>query len=88
MSTKRYAMAVDTKKCVGCNACVIACKSENQVPLHYFRDWVEEELTGEYPHLFMEVPVSTLQPVLEAGLRERLPHGRKPGLRGRDRPRR
>ncbi len=55
MSTKRYAMAVDTKKCVGCNACVIACKSENQVPLHYFRDWVEEELTGEYPHLFMEI---------------------------------
>jgi Fe-S-cluster-containing dehydrogenase component len=55
MGKTRYAMAVDTKKCVGCNACVIACKSENAVPLGRFRDWVEEELAGQYPHLFMEI---------------------------------
>jgi Fe-S-cluster-containing dehydrogenase component len=55
MSRKRYAMAMDTKKCVGCNACVITCKSENKVPLEHFRDWVEQEMSGEFPHLFMEI---------------------------------
>jgi Fe-S-cluster-containing dehydrogenase component len=55
MSRKRYAMSMDMKKCVGCNACVIACKNENRVPLNHFRDWVEQELSGEYPKLFMEI---------------------------------
>ncbi len=55
MSRKRYVMAMDTIKCVGCNACVIACKNENKVPLNHFRDWVEQELSGDYPHLFMEI---------------------------------
>ena len=55
MGRKRYAMAVDTKKCVGCNACVIACKSENRVPLNHFRDWVGGDPTGDYPYLRMEI---------------------------------
>jgi Fe-S-cluster-containing dehydrogenase component len=55
MTTKRYAMAVDMKKCVGCSACIIVCKEENNVPLHHYRDWIEQELTGEYPHLFMDI---------------------------------
>ena len=37
---KRYAMAVDTRRCVGCNACVIACKTENALPDGGFRDWI------------------------------------------------
>ena len=55
MSKKRFAMANDTRKCVGCNACVIACKTENSVPLHRFRDWVEQELVGTFPDLSMEI---------------------------------
>ena len=29
----RYAMAVDTRKCVGCSDCVVACQTENNVPM-------------------------------------------------------
>jgi Fe-S-cluster-containing dehydrogenase component len=53
--TKRYAMVVDTVRCVGCNACVIACKSENGVPLGSTRDWVVQETGGEFPELHLEI---------------------------------
>jgi len=52
---KRYAMAVDTRRCVGCSACVIACKEENALPLATFRSWVETETRGTYPNLTMEI---------------------------------
>ena len=51
----RYAMAIDTKKCVGCSDCVVACQIENNVPIGYCRDWIVEVTTGTYPNLFMEL---------------------------------
>ncbi|MEX2528575.1 MAG: 4Fe-4S dicluster domain-containing protein [Gemmatimonadota bacterium] len=46
---KRLGMVIDLEKCIGCHACTVACKAENDVPLGVFRDWVEEHLLGEFP---------------------------------------
>ena len=35
-----YGMIIDVDKCVGCHACVIACKAEWEVPTQYNRNWV------------------------------------------------
>ena len=47
----RYAMTVDTRLCVACKACVLACKTENKVPDGFCRDWLVEEVDGEFPRL-------------------------------------
>jgi len=51
---KNYGMVIDTRVCVGCSACVYACKSENAVPEGYCRDWVVQETKGNFPKLTME----------------------------------
>ena len=50
----RYAMAIDTKKCVGCSDCVVACQKENNVPDGFCREWVVESVSGTYPSLELE----------------------------------
>lgn len=55
MKMKKYAMVIDTKTCVGCGACVVACKTENRVPEGLHRDWIVEEVSGKFPHLQMEI---------------------------------
>lgn len=55
MSLVRYGMAVDTRRCVGCNACVIACKTENALPSGGFRSWIATEVRGKFPDLSMEL---------------------------------
>ena len=55
MTRPRYAMTVDTRRCVGCNACVLACKAENQLPESGFRDWIVTETEGVFPHLTQEI---------------------------------
>ena len=34
---KQVAMVMDLNKCIGCQACSVACRSENEVPLKVFR---------------------------------------------------
>lgn len=48
---KRYAMVIDTRRCVGCHACSVACKTENDVPLGETRSWVEYIEKGEFPNV-------------------------------------
>jgi Fe-S-cluster-containing dehydrogenase component len=51
----RFGMAIDTRKCVGCMDCVVACQIENDVPAGYCRDWIQTEVRGEFPNLRMEI---------------------------------
>ena len=51
----RYAMVIDTRKCVGCMDCVVACKTENEVPEGFNRDWITQEVKGKFPDLQMEI---------------------------------
>jgi Fe-S-cluster-containing dehydrogenase component len=51
----RYAMVIDTRKCVGCMDCVVACKTENRVPQGFDRDWIGCNTKGVYPALRMEI---------------------------------
>lgn len=48
----RYAMVIRTERCVGCQACTVACKSEWDVPEGYARTRVPETGTrGTFPNL-------------------------------------
>lgn len=40
---------IDHTQCIGCHACTVACKSENDVPLGDFRTWVKYTEVGEFP---------------------------------------
>ena len=51
----RYAMAVDLRRCVGCNACTLACKAENDLPEDGYRCWIENTTTGVFPALHQEI---------------------------------
>jgi Fe-S-cluster-containing dehydrogenase component len=52
---KRYGMAVDTRTCVGCAACVVGCKKENDVAEGFVRDWIHTETRGRFPDLSMVI---------------------------------
>src|SRR5512135_1042776 len=51
----RYGMAIDTRKCVGCMDCVVACKTENDVPEGFCRDWITYDTTGAFPSPHLEI---------------------------------
>lgn len=48
--TKRYAMVIDLRKCIGCMSCMVACKAEYGIPLGVWRTWVKVGDKGVYPN--------------------------------------
>ncbi|MBL8900966.1 MAG: polysulfide reductase NrfD [Planctomycetes bacterium] len=42
---------IDHSRCIGCHACTVACKSENDVPLGSFRTWVKYTEEGQFPQV-------------------------------------
>jgi len=69
-----YGFIIDNRKCIGCHACTVACKSEHDVPIGVNRTWVKYIEHGEFPdsHRFFSVmrcnhcddaPCTTICPV-------------------------
>jgi Fe-S-cluster-containing dehydrogenase component len=47
----RYAMTIDTRTCLGCTSCMVACKVENQVDEPFFRNRLVQQVSGDFPNL-------------------------------------
>ena len=44
-----FGFIIDNRRCIGCHACTVACKSENEVPVGVNRTWVKYIEKGEFP---------------------------------------
>ena len=49
MSGPQWAKVLDQSRCIGCDACTAACRSENQVPIGITRTWLKATEVGAYP---------------------------------------
>jgi len=45
----KYGFVIDNRKCIGCHACTVACKTENEVPIGVNRTWVKYVEKGLFP---------------------------------------
>ncbi|MBI4332660.1 MAG: 4Fe-4S dicluster domain-containing protein [Chloroflexi bacterium] len=45
----RWGMAIDLKKCMNCQTCVVACKTENFVPAGFFWNRILDYEDGDFP---------------------------------------
>ncbi len=48
---KKFAMVMDLRKCIGCQACTSACVIENDVPTDQYRTYVPEYEVGTFPNV-------------------------------------
>ncbi|MEX2046699.1 MAG: NrfD/PsrC family molybdoenzyme membrane anchor subunit [Chloroflexota bacterium] len=46
----RFGFLIDQRRCIGCHACTVACKQEQDVPLGVFRTWVKYIEKGQFPN--------------------------------------
>lgn len=47
----QYGFVINQETCIGCHACTVACKAENDVPVGGFRTNVKYVETGRFPHV-------------------------------------
>lgn len=47
----QWGMLVDLDRCIGCQACAVACKAENDVPLGMYRRRVHTVTVGKFPNV-------------------------------------
>ena len=47
----RWAMVMDLRRCIGCSACTVACKAENEVSLGRFRTVIQRKTIGTFPNV-------------------------------------
>jgi Fe-S-cluster-containing dehydrogenase component len=52
-----YGFVIDNRKCIGCHACTVACKSEHDVPIGVNRTHVKYIEKGIYPDVTREFSV-------------------------------
>ena len=77
----RYAMVIDTRTCIGCGDCVVACKTENNIPAGLNRDWIVEAIRDgdvieiDVPGRRLDVRLSPED--IERRLKESLPPSRE-----------
>ncbi|MDO8612126.1 MAG: 4Fe-4S dicluster domain-containing protein [Dehalococcoidia bacterium] len=51
IAQRKWIMVIDLQKCIGCSACTIGCKAENNLPPGVvYRPVIEEEI-GEFPNV-------------------------------------
>lgn len=51
----KYGMLFDLQRCVGCNACAIACSRTNKVATGHFRTHVDTVEGGTYPNISLDL---------------------------------
>jgi phenylacetyl-CoA:acceptor oxidoreductase 27-kDa subunit len=56
----RFGMVIDTRKCIGCKACVVVCKQSNEVPMESWRRVVDCGVGGPPGRLRVFFPMSCM----------------------------
>jgi molybdopterin-containing oxidoreductase family iron-sulfur binding subunit len=58
----KWAMAIDLKKCIGCDTCTVSCKAENRTPPGVTYNVVMKEEVGTFPNV---TKVNTPRPCMQ-----------------------
>jgi ferredoxin len=73
---RRWVMAIDVRKCVGCSACTVACAVENKLPPGMFYRVVEEETAAKSLDEWAQLAGITAREIEELA-REFTSHGKR-----------
>ena len=48
----RYVMAIDQRRCIGCQSCTVACRTWNDLPMDIiYNPVLSEGIKGEWPNV-------------------------------------